>query len=322
MNERKNHGVIARPTKRILVTGGCGFIGSHLIDALLQNPNNEVICLDNCFSGIKKNIAHHLANPNFEFIRHDVTVPTLLDIDEIYHLASPASPVFYQHDGVATIKTNVLGTMNMLELATKCRARILLASTSEIYGEPLKHPQTEDYWGNVNPIGVRSCYDEGKRMGETLMYQYHRQYGVSIRVARIFNTYGPRMLEYDGRVVSNFIRQALKGDPLTIYGDGSQTRSFCYVTDTVKALILLMNSSYSQPVNIGNPLECTISELANLVCALFNGSLLLTQLPLPSDDPTRRCPNIAVAARELDWWPEVRIEDGLVTTIEDFQNRI
>lgn len=306
---------------RILVTGGAGFIGSHLIDRLMQ-AGHEVICLDNFFTGHKRNIQHWLDNPNFDLIRHDITEPIRLEVDQIYHLACPASPVHYQYNPVKTIKTNVLGTLYMLGLAKRVKARFLLASTSEVYGDPEVHPQTEDYRGNVNPIGIRSCYDEGKRVAETLAFDYHRQSGVDIRVARIFNTYGPRMLENDGRVVSNFVVQALKGVPLTVYGDGSQTRSFCYVSDLVEGLIRLMNGDAIGPINLGNPSEYTILELAQTIQSMVNPDAQLKFEPLPQDDPKRRKPDITQAKTHLGWEPAVPVKTGLQKTIDDFRNRV
>jgi len=320
-----NAGSIKRLHTRILVTGGCGFIGSHLIDRLMEDERNLVICIDNCFSGNKSNIEHWITNPRFEFIRHDVTTPISLEVDQIYHLACPASPVFYQHNGIKTIQTNVIGTMNMLELARLTGSRLLLTSTSEVYGDPDVHPQVEEYWGNVNPIGIRSCYDEGKRLAECLCFEYFRQHGVPIRVARIFNTYGPRMLENDGRVVSNFIVQALKGIPITIYGDGKQTRSFCYVSDMVTALIRLMNGDYIGPVNLGNPGEYTILELAREVQLLVNGSDSDKNLEFrecPSDDPRKRKPDITKAKTYLNWSPTVPLKTGLEKTVSDFRQRL
>lgn len=306
---------------RVLVTGGAGFIGSHLCERLLKD-GHEVICLDNFFTGRKANIARLLANPMFELIRHDVTLPILIEVDQIYNLACPASPVHYQYNPVKTIKTNVIGALNMLGLAKRVRARILQASTSEVYGDPKAHPQTEDYWGNANPIGLRSCYDEGKRCAESLMFSYHRQNGVDIRVARIFNTYGPRMLENDGRVVSNFIVQALKGNEITVYGKGSQTRSFCYVDDMVDALARLMNKEgIAGPVNLGNPSEFTVLELADKVKKLTGSSSKILFKPLPPDDPAQRQPDISLAEKELGWKPYVALDDGLKATIEYFSSR-
>ncbi|RMF21471.1 MAG: SDR family oxidoreductase [Cyanobacteria bacterium J083] len=306
---------------RILVTGGAGFIGSHLIDRLMKQ-GHEVICLDNFYTGTKRNILHWLDNPYFEFIRHDITEPIRLEVDQIYHLACPASPVHYQYNPIKTVKTNVLGTINMLGLAKRIKARILLASTSEVYGDPNVHPQTEEYWGNVNCIGLRSCYDEGKRMAETLAFDYHRENHVDIRVARIFNTYGPRMLENDGRVVSNFIVQALKGVPLTVYGDGSQTRSFCYVSDLVEGLMRLMNGDFIGPVNLGNPGEYTILELAKTIQKMVNPEAEVAFKPLPQDDPKQRQPDITRAKTYLGWEPTIPLEKGLTMTIEDFQARL
>ncbi len=306
---------------RILVTGGAGFIGSHLIDRLM-NAGQEVICLDNFFTGDKKNILHWHNHPYFELIRHDVTDPIRLEVDQIYHLACPASPVHYQYNPVKTIKTNVMGTLNMLGLAKRVKARFLLASTSEVYGDPEIHPQTEEYRGNVNPIGIRSCYDEGKRVAETLAFDYHRQNNVDIRVARIFNTYGPRMLENDGRVVSNFIAQALQNKPLTIYGDGSQTRSFCYVTDLVDGLIRLMNGEHIGPINLGNPEEYTVLELAQKVQAQINPAISIQKKPLPADDPQRRRPDITKATSLLGWNPTIPLQEGLKLTIQDFSDRL
>lgn len=306
---------------RILVTGGAGFIGSQLIDRLMEQ-GHEVVCLDNFFTGTKRNLIKWLGNPYFELIRHDITEPIRIEADQIYHLACPASPVHYQYNPVKTIKTNVLGTLNMLGLAKRVKARFLLASTSEVYGDPHVHPQTEDYRGNVNPIGIRSCYDEGKRVAETLAFDYHRQNGVDIRVARIFNTYGPRMLENDGRVVSNFIVQALQGIPLTVYGDGSQTRSFCYVSDLVQGLMSLMNGDYIGPVNLGNPGEYTILELAQKIQGMINPDAEIQFKPLPEDDPRQRQPDITKAKTYLNWEPTIALEDGLKMTIDDFRQRI
>ena len=307
---------------RILVTGGAGFIGSHLSERLLSD-GHEVLCLDNFFTGRRENILQLLDNPRFELIRHDVTEPILLEVDHIYNLACPASPVHYQYNPVKTVKTNVMGTINMLGLAKRVHARILQASTSEVYGDPLVHPQTEDYWGNVNPIGLRSCYDEGKRLAETLMTDYHRQNKVDIRIARIFNTYGPRMLEADGRVVSNFIVQALRGQPLTLYGEGQQTRSFCYVDDLVEGLIRLMNvEDLHRPVNLGNPSEFTIRQLAEEVIKACDSKSGFTYLPLPADDPRQRQPDITRAQTELGWNPTIPLSDGLKRTVEDFKARV
>jgi UDP-glucuronate decarboxylase len=306
---------------RILVTGGAGFIGSHLIDRLMT-AGHEVLCLDNFYTGHKRNIQQWLGNPNFELIRHDITEPIRVEVDQIYHLACPASPVHYQYNPIKTIKTNVLGTMNALGLAKRLKARILLASTSEVYGDPDVHPQTESYWGNVNTIGIRSCYDEGKRVAETLAFDYHRQNGVDIRVVRIFNTYGSRMLENDGRVVSNFVVQALKGIPLTIYGDGSQTRSFCYVSDLVEGIIRLMNSDRLGPMNLGNPGEYTILELAQIIQEMVNPEAPLKYEPLPQDDPKQRQPDITLAKSWLGWEPTIPLREGLKLTIDDFRSRV
>lgn len=302
-----------------LVTGGAGFLGSHLIDRLMED-GDEVICLDNYFTGRKANIARWIGHPRFELIRHDVTEPIKLEVNRIWHLACPASPIHYQFNPVKTAKTSFLGTYNMLGLARRVGARLLLASTSEVYGDPEVHPQPESYWGSVNPIGVRSCYDEGKRIAETLCFDYERMNEVEVRVARIFNTYGPRMLLDDGRVVSNFIVQALRGEPLTLYGDGSQTRSFCYVSDLIQGLIRLMNCSCSGPVNLGNPDEFTIRELAELVRIQINQDLMLVEKPLPEDDPQQRQPAIDLARQLLDWQPTVSLEQGLAPTIDSFRN--
>ncbi|NJK55224.1 MAG: SDR family oxidoreductase [Pleurocapsa sp. SU_5_0] len=306
---------------RILVTGGAGFIGSHLIDRLMKQ-GHDVICLDNFFTGHKRNIRHWLDNPYFELIRHDITEPIRLEVDQIYHLACPASPVHYQYNPVKTIKTNVMGTLNMLGLAKRVNARFLLASTSEVYGDPDVHPQPEEYRGNVNCIGIRSCYDEGKRVAETLAFDYHRQNNVDIRVMRIFNTYGPRMFENDGRVVSNFIVQALQGTPLTVYGDGSQTRSFCYVADLVEGMMRLMNGEHMGPINIGNPGEYTILQLAETIQKMINPDAQLTYKPLPQDDPKQRQPDITKAKNLLGWQPTINLEEGLKMTIEDFRSRM
>jgi len=309
---------------RILVTGGAGFIGSHLCERLLSE-GNEVICLDNFFTGRKENIFGLLDNHKFELVRHDVTEPILLEVDQIYNLACPASPVHYQYNPIKTVKTNVMGTINMLGLAKRVKARILQASTSEVYGDPIVHPQTEDYWGNVNCIGLRSCYDEGKRVAETLMMDYHRQGHVDTRIVRIFNTYGERMLENDGRVVSNFIVQALRGQELTIYGDGSQTRSFCYVTDLVDGLIRLMNTESDDihlPVNVGNPGEFTMKELTDEVGKATGREIKISYLPLPQDDPKQRQPNIERAKKLLGWQPTVPLAEGLKKTVAYFAERI
>jgi UDP-glucuronate decarboxylase len=305
----------------ILVTGGGGFIGSHLCELLLSR-GNDVICLDNFFTGSKNNIRHLLSNPSFELIRHDVTIPIELEVDAIYNLACPASPIHYQHDAVQTIRTNVLGAMNMLDLARRLRIPILQSSTSEVYGDPKEHPQRETYWGNVNPIGVRSCYDEGKRCAETLFFDYHRQYGLPIKVVRIFNTYGPRMLPNDGRVVSNFIVQALKGSDITIYGDGSQTRSFCCVTDLVAGLEAMMQTpdGVTGPVNLGNPGEFTVRELAETIIRITGSKSRIVYKPLPQDDPARRKPDVTLARELLGWTPGIALEDGLRQTIDYFRN--
>ena len=302
-----------------LVTGGAGFLGSHLIDRLMED-GDEVICLDNYFTGRKANIARWIGHPRFELIRHDVTEPIKLEVDRIWHLACPASPIHYQFNPVKTAKTSFIGTYDMLGLARRVGARLLLASTSEVYGDPEVHPQPEHYWGSVNPIGVRSCYDEGKRIAETLCFDYQRMNGVEVRVARIFNTYGPRMLPDDGRVVSNFIVQALRGEPLTLYGDGSQTRSFCYVSDLIEGLIRLMNGDHTGPINLGNPDEFTIRELAELVRIQINPKLQLVEKPLPQDDPQQRQPAIELAREQLNWQPTVSLEQGLAPTIDCFRN--
>ena len=308
--------------KTVLVTGGAGFIGSHLVEALLER-GATVLCLDNFFTGSKRNIFPFIGNANFELIRHDVVQPILLEVDEIYHLACPASPVHYQNNPIKTLKTSVLGTLNMLGLAKRVKAKILLSSTSEVYGDPEVHPQPESYNGNVNPVGPRACYDEGKRAAETLMVGYRDYNHVNIAIARIFNTYGPRMLPNDGRVVSNFICQALLGKDLTIYGDGTQTRSFCYVSDMVKGLIGLMESSEQNPVNLGNPHEVTIEELARAVLRLIPGAgSKITYLPLPKDDPVRRKPDISLAGSTLQWTPQVALEDGLAATVDYFRREI
>lgn len=306
--------------KRILVTGGAGFIGSHLCERLLAE-GHDVLCADNFFTGTRDNVAPLLSNSCFEFLRHDVTFPLYVEVDEIYNLACPASPIHYQHDPVQTTKTSVHGAINMLGLAKRVKAKILQASTSEVYGDPKEHPQREDYWGHVNPIGLRSCYDEGKRCAETLFFDYHRQHRLRIKVARIFNTYGPRMHPNDGRVVSNFIVQAIKGDPITVYGDGKQTRSFCYVDDLVEALMRLMRSpdDFTGPVNLGNPEEFTILELARKVIELTGSKSQLIFKPLPSDDPVQRCPDIRLAQERLGWQPSVRVHDGLTKTVAYFR---
>src|SRR6187399_473791 len=305
---------------RILVTGGAGFIGSHLCERLISE-GNEVLCLDNFFTGRRENIFNLLDNPRFELLRHDVTEPVLLEVDQIYNLACPASPIHYQYNPVKTVKTSVMGMINMLGLAKRVKARILQASTSEVYGDPLIHPQTEDYHGNVNPIGLRSCYDEGKRVAETLMMDYHRQSGVDTRIVRIFNTYGERMLENDGRVVSNFIVQALRGEELTIYGDGSQTRSFCYVSDLVDGIVRLMNAEaddINMPVNLGNPGEFTMNELGEQVGVITGKPISIKYMPLPQDDPKQRKPNIERAQKLLDWSPAVPLAEGLKKTVAYF----
>ncbi|MBB5726163.1 UDP-glucuronate decarboxylase [Sphingomonas endophytica] len=303
------------------MTGGAGFLGSHLIDRLLER-GDEVVCVDNLFTGAKRNIEHLHSNPRFEFMRHDVCFPLYVEVDEIYNLACPASPIHYQHDPVQTTKTSVIGAINMLGLAKRLKCKIFQASTSEVYGDPHVHPQTEDYWGNVNPIGIRSCYDEGKRCAETLFFDYHRQLGLEVKVARIFNTYGPRMHPADGRVVSNFIMQALRDEPITMYGDGSQTRSFCYRDDLVEGFLRLMDTApdVAGPVNIGNPNEFTIRELAELVIGLTGSRSTLDYRPLPQDDPMQRQPNIAVARDKLGWEPKVQLREGLERTIEYFRD--
>lgn len=308
--------------KRILVTGGAGFLGSHLCEVLL-NRGNDVLCADNFFSGTKENIIHLLPHPYFELIRHDIIHPLFVEVDEVYHLACPASPIHYQYNAIKTIKTNVLGTINMLGLAKRVKARILLASSSEVYGDPEIHPQTEDYWGHVNSIGRRACYDEGKRVAETLMMDYCRQNRVDIRIARIFNTYGPRMAVNDGRVISNFIVQALHGKPLTVYGDGSQTRSFSYVYDIIEGLVLLMDKKeLHEPVNLGNQNEYTILEIAKKIIELTDSSSSIIHKSLPSDDPERRCPDISKAKKLLNWEPKVELEEGLKKTINFFRKKL
>jgi len=306
--------------KRILVTGGAGFLGSHLCEVLLQQ-GNEVYCLDNYFTGKKENIVHLLQNPYFEVIRHDVIVPFFIEADEIYNLACPASPVHYQYNGIKTIKTSVMGAINMLGLAKRLNAKVLQASTSEVYGDPEVHPQPESYWGNVNPIGPRACYDEGKRCAEALFVNYHRQNRVKIKIARIFNTYGPRMHPNDGRVVSNFVVQALKGEDITIFGDGMQTRSFCFVDDLVRALVLLMETpaDFTGPVNVGNPNEFTMIQLAELVLRLTGSKSKIVFMPLPQDDPMQRQPDITLAKESLGWEPEIQLEEGLRRTIAYFK---
>ncbi|KMZ75134.1 UDP-glucuronic acid decarboxylase 5 [Zostera marina] len=307
---------------RILVTGGAGFIGSHLVDRLMENEKNEVIVVDNYFTGSKNNLMKWIGHPRFELIRHDVTEPLLIEVDQIYHLACPASPIFYKYNPVKTIKTNVIGTLNMLGLAKRVGARILLTSTSEVYGDPIQHPQTEEYWGNVNPIGVRSCYDEGKRVAETLMFDYHRQHGIEIRIARIFNTYGPRMNIDDGRVVSNFIAQAIRGESLTVQEPGTQTRSFCYVSDQVDGLIKLMEGENTGPINIGNPDEFTMLELAENVKELINPDIQVKKVGNTPDDPSQRKPDITLAKKVLGWSPKVTLRDGLPLMEEDFRKRL
>jgi UDP-glucuronate decarboxylase len=306
---------------RILVTGGAGFVGSHLIDRLMKEQH-EVICLDNFYTGNKQNISKWYGNPNFELIRHDITEPIRLEVDRIYHLACPASPVHYQYNPIKTTKVSFLGTSNMLGLAKRVKARFLLASTSEVYGDPDIHPQPEEYHGNVNPIGIRSCYDEGKRIAETLSFDYYRQHNIEIRVARIFNTYGPRMLENDGRVVSNFIAQSLQGKPLTVYGDGSQTRSFCYVTDLVDGLIKLMDGDQTGPINLGNPEEYTILQLAEKIRDKIAPDREISFKPLPQDDPKQRKPDITKAKTLLDWQPTISVDAGLAETIAEFKQRL
>ncbi|WP_338503896.1 UDP-glucuronic acid decarboxylase family protein [Sphingomonas kaistensis] len=306
--------------KRVMVTGGAGFLGSHLIKRLLDD-GHEVLCVDNLFTGTKDNLREVAGNPHFEFLRHDITFPLFVEVDEIYNLACPASPIHYQHDPVQTTKTSVIGAINMLGLAKRLGARIFQASTSEVYGDPHVHPQQEDYWGNVNPIGPRSCYDEGKRCAETLFFDYHRQHGMEIKVVRIFNTYGPHMHPADGRVVSNFIMQALRNEPITIYGDGSQTRSFCYVDDLINGFVKLMDSpaEVTGPINIGNPNEFTILELAEMAIRRTGSSSEIIRLPLPADDPKQRQPNISLAREKLGWEPTVPLEQGLARTIEYFR---
>jgi UDP-glucuronate decarboxylase len=307
---------------RMLVTGGAGFLGSHLCERLLAE-GHEVLCLDNFFTGRKKNVKHLLHEPYFELIRHDVTLPVLLEVDRIYHLACPASPIHYQYNAIKTIKANVLGTINMLGMAKRVKARILFASTSEVYGDPTVHPQKEDYWGNVNTIGIRSCYDEGKRVAETLMMDYYRQNSVDIKIVRIFNTYGPRMLPNDGRVVSNFIIQALKGEDITVYGKGSQTRSFCFVDDLVEGMIRMMDrEDFIGPVNLGNPEEYTILEFAEKIIAMTGSKSKISYKPLPSDDPQQRQPDITLARAKLGWKPVVSVTDGLKRTIDYFEKEL
>ncbi|MGC9975929.1 MAG: UDP-glucuronic acid decarboxylase family protein [Syntrophales bacterium] len=309
--------------KRILITGGAGFLGSHLCDRLIEH-GNDVLCLDNFFTGSKKNIAHLLANPKFELIRHDIINPIFLEIDEIYNLACPASPVHYQYNAIKTVKTNVMGAINTLGMAKRLNAKILQASTSEVYGDPDVHPQKEDYWGRVNPIGPRSCYDEGKRAAECLMMDYHRQNNVKVKIARIFNTYGPRMAMKDGRVISNFVVQAIKGENITVYGNGSQTRSFCYVDEMIDGLMRLMESddSFFGPVNLGNPDEFTILDLAKTVIGMTGNRSKIVFSPLPQDDPMQRNPDISLARKVLGWQPRVKLEEGLARTIEYFSKVI
>ena len=309
--------------KKVLVTGGAGFVGSHLCDRLLKE-GDEVVCLDNYFTGQKQNIVHLLNNPFFEMIRHDVTMPFFIEVDEIYNLACPASPIHYQYNAIKTVKTSVMGAINMLGLAKRIKAKILQASTSEVYGDPLIHPQIESYWGHVNPIGERSCYDEGKRCAETLFVNYHKQNNVKIKIIRIFNTYGPRMHPYDGRVISNFIVQALKNNDITIYGDGHQTRSFQYVDDLVEGMIRMMatGDNFTGPVNIGNPNEFTILQLAELVIELTHSKSKIVRMPLPPDDPMQRQPNIDLAKKELDWEPKIQLKEGLIKTIDYFTSII
>ncbi len=305
-----------------LVTGGAGFLGSHLCDTLIEQ-GADVLCIDNFFSGSKDNIRHLFAHPFFELARHDVIHPFFAEVDRIFHLACPASPIHYQYNAIKTIKTSVMGTINMLGLAKRTKARILLASTSEVYGDPELHPQPETYWGHVNPIGVRSCYDEGKRVAETLMMDYHRQNNVQIRICRIFNTYGPRMAVEDGRVISNFVVQALRGEPLTVYGDGDQTRSFCYVTDMIQGLTAMMaHPDFMGPVNLGNPEEYPILEIAERIIRMTGSSSRISHVALPADDPTQRCPDNTLAARELGWAPKIGLDEGLEKTISYFRQKI
>ena len=315
-----SHKAVGSKTKRILVTGGAGFLGSHLCERLV-GQGHDVLCVDNFFTSQKTNVFHLLGKPNFELIRHDVTLPIYLEVDQIYHLACPAAPGHYQYNPIKTVKTSVMGAINVLGMAKRCGARVLQASTSEVYGDPQVHPQPESYWGNVNPIGVRSCYDEGKRVAETLFMDYHRMNHVDIRIVRIFNTYGPRMHPYDGRVVSNFIRQALRDEPITLFGTGEQTRSFCYRDDLVDSIVRMMNTEgFIGPVNIGNPDEFTIRELANLVIQLTESRSELRYLPLPPDDPARRRPDISLAREKLGWNPTTPLEEGLKKTIAWFQS--
>lgn len=308
--------------KRVLVTGGAGFLGSHLCESLLEQ-GKETICVDNFFSGSKDNIRHLISHPHFELIRQDIIHPLFVEVDQIFHLACPASPIHYQYNAIKTVKTNVMGTINMLGLAKRTKARFLLASTSEVYGNPEIHPQPETYWGHVNPIGLRSCYDEGKRVAETLAMDYHRQNNVDIKIVRIFNTYGPRMALDDGRVVSNLVIQALKEEPLTIYGDGLQTRSFCYVSDLIHGLISIMQSkNILGPLNLGNPEEFTILELAKIILKLTGSSATIEHKPLPSDDPIRRCPDISSVQEKIRWTPKIKLEQGLQTTIDYFRDKL
>lgn len=314
-------GRLANNKKRVLVTGGAGFLGSHLCARLLED-GCDVLCVDNFYSGLKDNVLAFLGNPHFELLRHDVTFPLYVEVDEIYNLACPASPIHYQWDPVQTTKTSVHGAINMLGLAKRLNVKILQASTSEVYGDPDRHPQTEDYWGNVNPIGIRSCYDEGKRCAETLFFDYHRQHELDIKVVRIFNTYGPRMHPDDGRVVSNFVMQALRGEAITIYGDGNQTRSFCYVDDMIDGLVRMMesDSDFTGPVNMGNPVEITIKELAEAIRAMVGGGIGIIYKSLPQDDPRQRQPDISLARERLGWEPKVKLEQGLEKTIEYFRH--
>jgi UDP-glucuronate decarboxylase len=321
-HDEQSRKTMKNPTrKRILVTGGAGFLGSHLCERLLAD-GHDVLCVDNFFTGTKDNIVHLMGNPHFEVLRHDVTFPLYVEVDEIYNLACPASPIHYQFDPVQTTKTSVHGAINMLGLAKRIKAKIFQASTSEVYGDPKVHPQREDYWGHVNPVGIRSCYDEGKRCAETLFFDYRRQHNLRIKVARIFNTYGPRMHPNDGRVVSNFIMQALKNEPITVYGDGKQTRSFCYVDDLIEAFVQLMDTpdDFTGPVNLGNPGEFTIRELAEKVIAMTGSKSRLVFKALPSDDPIQRCPDIGLAKERLDWTPKVQLDQGLVKTIAYFED--
>lgn len=320
MNKDLNHGLIR---KRALVTGGAGFLGSHLCKRLLDEGCN-VLCADNLYTGTKDNLRDLLGDPNFEFMRHDITFPLYVEVDEIYNLACPASPIHYQHDPVQTTKTSVHGAINMLGLAKRVKAKIFQASTSEVYGDPTVHPQTEDYWGHVNPIGQRACYDEGKRCAETLCFDYQRQHGLQIKVGRIFNTYGPNMSPNDGRVVSNFIVQALQNQSITIFGDGSQTRSFCYADDLIEAFVRIMDTpdDFSGPVNLGNPNEFTIAELAELVVELTGSKSRIDYRPLPSDDPKQRCPDIGLAKKHLNWSPTIELREGLMRTIPYFEKLV